>query len=83
MKIYVKAKAGAKEDKITPPPLKLLKTEDDVQEYFVVSVKELPRQGKANKAIKKLLAEYFNTPLSQVILLKGETSKIKVFEIKN
>ncbi len=82
MKIYVKAKAGAKENKIAPPPLKLLKTEDE-KEYFIVFVKEPPRQGKANIAIRKLLAEYFKVTLSQVSLLKGESSKIKIFEIKN
>ncbi len=82
MKVFVKAKAGAKEDKIVPPPLKLIKTEGE-KEYYVVSVKEPPRQGKANTAIKKLLAEYFKVTLSQVSLLKGESAKIKIFEIKN
>ncbi len=81
MKVYVKAKAGGKENKITPPPLKLLKTEGE-PEYFLVSVKEPPRQGKANEAIKKLLAEHFKVTISQVSLVKGQSAKIKIFEIK-
>ncbi|MEQ1561152.1 MAG: DUF167 domain-containing protein [Nitrospira sp.] len=80
MKIYVKAKAGSKENKITPPPLKLIKT-DTEPEYYVVSVKEEPKEGKANDAIARLLAKHFSVTLSQVRLLRGSTSKIKVFDI--
>jgi len=82
MRVFVKAKAGARENKIVPPPLKLIKEEGE-KEYYVVSVKEPPLQGKANIAIKKILAEYFAIALSQVTLIRGESSKIKIFEITN
>lgn len=80
MKIFVKAKAGAKEDKVTPPTAKLWE-EASLDEYYKVSVKALPIQGKANDAIIKVLADYFKVPISCVVLLRGSSSKVKVFDI--
>lgn len=80
MRIFVKAKTGAQENKITPPVLKLL---PDKMEYYTISVKEPPIEGRANEAITKLLAEYLKVPRSQIKLISGATSKRKVFEIKN
>jgi uncharacterized protein (TIGR00251 family) len=79
MKIFVKAKAGAKENKVVPPTAQLFDTGQS--EFYTISVKEPPRQGKANEAIRKLLAEYFKVSPSQVRLVSGQTSKQKVFEI--
>ena len=72
MKIFVKAKPSAKEEKIEKI--------DEIN--FIVSVKEPPKQGKANKAIIKALAVYFNISPSGVNLISGFSSKQKVFEIK-
>ena len=80
MKIFVKAKTGAKENKVTPPLLKLM---PETEEYYIVSVKERPVEGRANEAITKLLAEHFEVSRSQVLLISGATSKRKVFEIKD
>jgi len=71
MKIFVKAKPSAKEERIE-------KT-DEIN--FIVWVKEPPKNGKANKAIIKALACYFNVSLSRVNLVSGFSSKQKVFEI--
>jgi uncharacterized protein len=71
MKINVKAKAGAREEKV----------EKIDESNFVVSVKEPPVQGKANFAITKALAEYFGTSSYNVRLISGFSSKQKVFEI--
>ncbi|PJA37619.1 hypothetical protein CO181_02780, partial [candidate division WWE3 bacterium CG_4_9_14_3_um_filter_43_9] len=49
MKIFVKAKPRAKNEKI----------EKIGEDCFKVSVKEPPEEGKANQAIVKALAEYF------------------------
>lgn len=38
-------------------------------------------EGKANKAVIEALTEYFNVKKSHIILLSGEKSKIKLFEI--
>ena len=40
-----------------------------------------PVEGKANTAIRVFLAKYYGVPKSRVILLKGEASRIKTFEI--
>lgn len=82
MKIFVKAKPLSKEEKvkkINPPSPKGFGRASET--HFVVSVKEPPHQGKANAAIAKALADYFNVSLSQVRLVAGFSSKQKVFEI--
>lgn len=71
MKIFVKAKPSAQEEKIEKV--------DEIN--FIVLVKEPPRDGKANKAIIKTLAVYFNVAPSCVNLVSGFSSKQKVFEI--
>jgi len=60
------------------------KTEEVSQEgdSFVVRVKEPPKEGKANQAIIKLLAQHFGVPQSQVRILSGFKTKHKVIEIK-
>ncbi|MEK7668991.1 MAG: DUF167 domain-containing protein [Patescibacteria group bacterium] len=86
MKIFVKAKVKAKENKVIPPPQRLWQEKEnngsDQKEWFTVWVKEPPVAGKANKAIIKLLAEYLKISTSNITLLSGTSSKNKVFEIK-
>lgn len=79
MKLFIKAKTGQKENRVTPPPLKLM---PDGDEYYTVSVKERPVEGRANEAIAKLLAEHFKVSRFQVQLISGAISKRKVFEIQ-
>lgn len=71
MRIFVKAKPGAREEKIEKV--------DEVN--FVVSVKEPPVQGRANAAIIKALAEYFGVAVGRVKIVSGWTSRQKVVEI--
>ena len=71
MKISVKVKANAKEDRI----------EKITDSSFSVWVKEKPQDGKANYAVREALASYFNIPKSRIILIRGETSKDKTFEV--
>lgn len=72
MKIFVKAKPRAKEQKI----------EKVDENRFVVFVKEAPEKGKANEAIIKVLAEYFKVSKSNIKLVSGFSSENKIFEIK-
>ncbi|HIO42311.1 MAG TPA: DUF167 domain-containing protein [Aquifex sp.] len=51
------------------------------ENYFEVRVNQPPEKGRANERIAELLAEYFDIPKSRVRLVRGETSKEKVFEI--
>ena len=71
MKIFVKVKPGAKKEEI----VKI----DEI--HYIVSVKEPPVNGRANVAIIKALAVYFNTSPSRVNILSGRTSKQKIVEI--
>ena len=48
---------------------------------YLVKVKEPPREGKANRAVIKLLAEHFNVPQSFVRVVSGSGSRNKVIEI--
>jgi uncharacterized protein (TIGR00251 family) len=48
---------------------------------FIVKVKEPPKEGKANQAVIKLLAEHFGVPKSQVRILSGYGSRNKVVEV--
>ncbi len=73
MKIFVKAKPNAKEEKM----------EKINETNFIVAVKEPPVQGKANAAIIKALAGYFNTAPSAIRFVSGFSSKQKVFDVKN
>ena len=69
MRINVKAKTNSNENKVEKI--------DDLN--FVVSVKDPPVQGRANRAIVKTLSEYFHT--SNVRIVSGHTSRNKVIEI--
>ncbi|MCX6719862.1 MAG: DUF167 domain-containing protein [Candidatus Staskawiczbacteria bacterium] len=71
MKINVKAKPSAREEKVE----KISDTE------FVVSVTEPPEKGKANDAIRNALAVYFKTGSSRVKIVSGYSSRNKVVEI--
>jgi uncharacterized protein (TIGR00251 family) len=59
------------------------KTEAVTEEgaLFVVRVKEPAKEGKANRAVIKLLADYFGVPQRQVVILSGRNSRNKVIEI--
>lgn len=72
MKIFVTAKPNVKQEKIE----QLDKT------HFIVAVKEPPVNGRANAAIIRELAEFFNISASSVQLVSGFSSKQKVFDIK-
>ena len=59
------------------------KTEEVVKEGdgFLVRVKEPAREGKANRAIIKLLADHFGVPKKQVVISTGFGSRNKVVDI--
>jgi uncharacterized protein len=51
------------------------------QEEYQVSVHAAPIAGKANQSIIDLLAKYFSVPKSSVKLLRGQSSRKKLFQI--
>lgn len=59
------------------------KTEEVVREgsEFLVRVKEPAREGKANRAVVKLLADYFKVSRGSVVILSGFKNRNKVIEV--
>jgi uncharacterized protein (TIGR00251 family) len=47
-----------------------------------ISVKSAPENGKANQEVIKVLAEEYNFKTSQINLISGHTSSLKLFRIK-
>ena len=52
-------------------------------EYLKIKITTLPLEGKANLHLIKLLAKQFGVAKSQVILIKGEKSRKKIFRVKS
>lgn len=72
MRITIHAKPGAQKNAV----------EKIDHEEYVVSVKEPPVQGRANKAIIELLADHFGVSKTSVNLISGRTSRQKIFKIQ-
>jgi len=60
MKIQVKVTPNSNNDEVS--------CEGD---QFIVKVKEPPREGRANRAVVRLLAKHFGVPQSQVRIISG------------
>lgn len=71
MKIFVKVKARAREEKIEKI--------DDAN--FKVWVRESAEKGRANQSVLRVLAEYFSVSQSEISIVSGLTSRKKVVEI--
>jgi hypothetical protein len=71
MKIFVRVKPKAKAEKVEKI--------DDIN--FKVQVTQAPEKGKANLALIKALADYFNVNQSSVQIISGSTSKLKIVNI--
>lgn len=73
MKIFVKVKAGAGENKVE---------QIDAMHYHV-TVTELPVRGQANTAVVKILAKHLNLAPSLLTITCGQTAKQKTIHIHN
>ena len=78
MKIFVRAKPGVKREYIKETTDLF---EKKGERHFVVAVAARAIEGKANRAIDKALAEYFDVPTSRARIISGQTAKEKVVEI--
>ncbi|WP_246485715.1 DUF167 family protein [Chlamydiifrater phoenicopteri] len=65
--IEVKVTPGAKKEGVGPLADGVLR----------VRVTEAPEKGKANYAVISLVAEFFDLPKREVVILSGETSRRK------
>jgi uncharacterized protein (TIGR00251 family) len=70
MKIQVKVKPNSRTEEVSQE-----------SDSFIVKVKEPAREGKANQAVIKLLADHFGVPQSQVRILSGFGSRNKTVEV--
>ena len=66
---------------IVHPNSKSPRLEMDMLDMLHVYVKAPPQEGKANKEVIEALAKYFKVKKQKVILVGGQKSKGKVFEI--
>lgn len=66
---------------IAHPNASFSRVETDMLGQIHIYVHEPPLEGKANRAISKALAKHLKIKPSQLMLLKGETSKHKHFRI--
>lgn len=71
MKIAVRVKARASENKIT-------KNADGT---YVAHLTAPPVKGEANRSLVELLSEEFDEPKSSIKILKGAASKNKIISI--
>ena len=71
MKIQVTVKPGSSQEKI-------VMGEDGV---LIIWTHARAHDGEANKKVIELVAKYYGVSKTSVKLVRGETSKIKTFEI--
>lgn len=71
MESYIKVKVHAGEKKN-----KLVQKASDTFELWVKAPAE---QGRANEAVRALLAQHLNLPENKLSLIKGATSPAKIF----
>ena len=66
---------------IAHPNSKKPRIEKDLFDALHVYVSEPPLEGKANNAIRVALKDYFKVKKSDVLIISGEKSKNKIFEV--
>ena len=71
MKIQVKVKPNSRTEEVSQE-----------NNFFLVKVKEPPREGKANKAVIQLLANHFGVARNKVRILSGFKSSVKLVEVE-
>jgi len=71
MKINVIVKPNSKKNSIAP----------NTDGSLVVHVNAPPIEGKANKILIELLADYFNVPKSSIEIVTGLKSKNKIIKV--
>ncbi|MFQ5681827.1 MAG: DUF167 domain-containing protein [Candidatus Binatia bacterium] len=71
-KIWVTVKPQAKREEVK---------KTIIGEYLAL-VRTPAREGKANKALVKLLADHFSVPKSSIRIIRGQSSRRKLVEIE-
>jgi uncharacterized protein len=55
---------------------------DDGKAYLRICVRAVPEDGKANKAVEKLVAKFLDVAAGSVTVLSGGTSRMKMLSLK-
>lgn len=77
VRLFIRATPGASRDEIAG-----LWTGGDGETRLAVKVSAPPDKGRANAAIVKLLAKRIGVSKSAVVIVAGETARLKTVEIK-
>jgi|YelNatPaOPRAMG01_1025707.scaffolds.fasta_scaffold02323_19 uncharacterized protein (TIGR00251 family) len=56
-----------------------VKVENDV---YTVTLNSPPLEGKANRELIEVLADYFNVPKSRIDIVSGHKGRVKIVDIK-
>jgi uncharacterized protein (TIGR00251 family) len=72
MYVEVRVKPGSKKGALVQPSL---------SGELLVYVREPAVDGKANAAVIKLLADYYNVPKSCIDIVRGRTSRVKIVRV--
>lgn len=75
MEKYIKVKVHADEKKN--------KIVQKAEDSFEIWVKAPAEQGRANEAVRAILAEYVGVPENKLSLIKGATSPAKIFLLRD
>jgi uncharacterized protein (TIGR00251 family) len=73
MIINVQVKPGSKKGPLVQPNL--------IDDTLAVYVREPAVDGKANRAVLELLADYYGVPKSRVEIIRGHTARTKAVRI--
>ena len=71
MIVKVKVKPNAKKEEI----------KELDKDFYEIRVTVVPEKGKANKKVIEILSKHLKVPKSRIKLIRGETSREKLFEI--
>ncbi len=76
LELFVRATPNASANRIEG-----VETRDDGSEVLRVRVTAPPDKGKANKAVTALVASAFGLAKSRVVVVSGETARLKLLRI--
>ena len=74
MKVFVTVKPGSSQEKVVETGI----TEDS--KTVTIWTHARAHDGEANKAVIEALSDYYKIPKTSITLVRGATSKQKVFE---
>lgn len=76
-RISIKVTPKSSKNKVIPD----IMPDEKGNEFFKVFITAQPENNRANRALIKLLAEYFDVSQSKINIVSGLTSKSKIIDI--